>query len=130
LHVLHVFYNPERKEKRLMPPAPSFWHRYSPHHEFPLSLSSSGVAHVTVLGLLVLGGILAARWERENNVEVDAIVIAGGGGQPNGVGTQTTGPNLHEAVPDPNSLPDNQPKPEVTPPETLKTTDTSPKPLI
>src|SRR5438552_17909938 len=93
----------ENKDKPLIPPDQAFWQRYSPHHEFPLSLSSSGVAHVTVLGLLVLGGILAARWERESNVDVDAIVIAGGGGQPNGVGTQTTGSNLREAV-EPNSI--------------------------
>jgi len=120
---------PGTKDKPLVPPDENFWQRYSPHHEFPLSLSSSGVVHITVFGLLVLGGVLAARWDSGGSLDVDTIEIAGGGGQPGGVGDKNLGPNLKEDVPDP-AVANTQPKLEQTPQEQLKQVDPSHQPLI
>jgi hypothetical protein len=121
---------PSRAEnKPLIPPDEDFWQRYSPHHEFPLSLSSSGVVHITVFGLMVLGGILGARWYSGSNVDVDTIEIAGGGGQIGGFGDKTTGPNLQpqEAA---KNVAENAPKQELAPQESLKQVDSTPQPLI
>jgi hypothetical protein len=119
---------PATKDRPLIPPDEEFWQRYSPHHEFALSLSSSGVLHVAVLGLLVLAGIAGWLATHARDVDVDAIEIAGGGGQLNGVGDKTTGPNQKEAVPDV-PVATNLPKPE-TQQETIKDVNATPDPLI
>jgi hypothetical protein len=69
------------------PPAGAFWKRYSPHHEFPLSLSSSVFLHV--LGFVLLGGFLLAflGLNRAKELQVGAIQIAGGGGNKDGIGS-------------------------------------------
>ncbi len=79
---------PAAAKKELLPPDEKFWQRYSPHHEFPLSATSSVFLHILVFGLiaLVLSSSLFAFF-REKPIEVDAIVIAGGGGNPLGVGS-------------------------------------------
>jgi hypothetical protein len=115
------------KGKPLVPPDEKFWERYSPHHEFALSLSSSGVLHVAALGLVVLASL--AGWVATHaRAEVDTIEIAGGGGQPEGVGDKNTGPNLHEDVQDAAAT-STSAKPDQTPQE-LKDVTSNPKPLI
>lgn len=72
-----------------VPPAEEFWHRYSPHHEFPLSSISSVTLHILVIVLLVLGGWLAIKlglMSDKTGLPVDAIILerGGGGGSLNG----------------------------------------------
>lgn len=73
------------------PPAGAFWKRYSPHHEFPLSLSSSLFLHI--LGFVLLGGFLLAFLGLNQNKElpVGVVVVAGGGGNPNGLDNKNPG---------------------------------------
>src|SRR6266849_5953459 len=68
------------------PPAGAFWTKYSAHHEFPLSLSSSVFLHI--VGFVLLGGFLLALLGLNPNREipVDAVNIGGGGGNLQGVG--------------------------------------------
>src|SRR5262249_28203809 len=74
-----------------LPPEERFWKRYSPHHEFPLSLSSSFFLHVVILVVLLFGGgfllWLGLRRVRPG-LPVGALVGPGGsGGNPQGIGT-------------------------------------------
>jgi hypothetical protein len=75
------------------PPAGAFWKKYSPHHEFPLSLSSSVFMHI--LGFVLLGGFLLAFFGLNHNKELPRLdVIAmdsGGGGHREGVGNVNPG---------------------------------------
>jgi hypothetical protein len=73
----------------LIPPDERFWQRYSPNHEFPLSSASSAVLHVLVLGILALAGF--GFIYRDGPVDVDALVIGGGGGRPDGDDGLVTG---------------------------------------
>ncbi len=69
------------------PPAGTFWRRYSAHHEFPLSLSSSIFLHI--IGFVLLGGFLLALFglNQERELPVGVIrVDGGGGGKLQGVG--------------------------------------------
>src|SRR5262249_23800161 len=96
------------KSSRL-PPEERFWQRYSPHHEFPLSVSSSVFVHIVGLVLLVFGGgllwlILGNRGD--HSLPVDAIAVeGGGGGDPHGLGNERgdgivpTGPEAGESGP-------------------------------
>ena len=65
-----------------------FWRRYSPHYEFPLSSVGSFCLHVLIGGLLFLIGMLGLfGWHDDSGqMPIDAVVIAGGGGNPLGVG--------------------------------------------
>jgi hypothetical protein len=119
---------PPTQDKPLIPPDEKFWQRYSPHHEFALSLSSSGVVHVAVLGLVVLASLAGWLVASAREADVDTIEIAGGGGQMDGVGDQNTGPNLKEDVE--SAVAANQVKPEQTPQEQLKDVNTTPDPLV
>src|SRR5260370_42041521 len=69
------------------PPAGTFWKRYSAHHEFPLSLSSSIFLHI--VGFVLLGGFLLALFgfnqDRELPVGI-ARIDGGSGGNLKGVG--------------------------------------------
>jgi hypothetical protein len=82
----------QAEKPRKAPPDERFWKKYSPHYELPISSASSVVAHALIVTLIVLGAALAARlgWTDNRMPEVETIVIAGGGGNPQGVGT---GPN-------------------------------------
>ncbi len=40
-----------------MPPADTFWQRYSPHHEFPLSCTISTTVYGLILGLMIFAGL-------------------------------------------------------------------------
>src|SRR4051794_29809278 len=72
------------------PQEPKFWTKYSPHHEFPLSAVTSFFAHVLAIGGigLILTGFLGNLFGSGNrpSVPVEAITVAGGGGDPNGIG--------------------------------------------
>jgi len=84
--------NLPKKSKKPLPKVPEarFWKRYSPHHEFPLSLSSSLFLHIVGLVILVFAGYLLALigLGQNNAIAVDAVTIAGGGGNPDGVGNE------------------------------------------
>jgi hypothetical protein len=109
------------------PPEGMFWKKYSAHHEFPLSLSSSIFLHV--LGFVLLGGFLFAffGWNQDKKLDVDTVVIAGGGGNPNGVGNGLGSGVLpsKEAVddkdrPQPERVAENINKEQLTKPEAQK----------
>lgn len=71
----------------LTPPDERFWKRYSPHHEFPWSTVIGVGVHLLVF-VLVFGYLKLhdRRSEGSRPLEVGAIQIAGGGGDPNGEG--------------------------------------------
>jgi hypothetical protein len=78
----------------LVPQDAQFWQRYSPHHEFPLSSAASIALHVLAIALLVVGGILAAKWglgESDKPLPLSILDDPGGGGQPAGLPTGTGG---------------------------------------
>src|SRR4051794_38081251 len=75
------------------PPAESFWQRYSPHHEFPLSSVGSLTLHAVLLGLLVLASITGfftmVGLTPTVAPQLDALALRGGdggGGDPLGIG--------------------------------------------
>jgi hypothetical protein len=75
------------KEAKKTPPDERFWKRYSPHYELPISSGTSLAIHVLVLTLLVVGGVLATRLGLDSlPPPAEGIVIAGGGGNPQGQG--------------------------------------------
>jgi hypothetical protein len=65
-------------------PEVPFWTRYSSNHEFPLSSASSITIHVLAIAFMVISGWLLAKFALGNNkvLDLDTIVIAGGGGNP------------------------------------------------
>jgi hypothetical protein len=73
-------------------PEPTFWKRYSPHHEFPISSVTS--ISVYVLGALLMWAVISfAIHQSEDNkpLPAEAIEVAGGGGSPEGQGTEGEG---------------------------------------
>jgi hypothetical protein len=109
------------------PPAGAFWKKYSPHHEFPLSLSSSIFSHF--LGFVILSGFLLAFFGlvRDKELPVDTVVVAGGGGNPNGIGNNRGDGVLpsSEAVegkdkPQPDKVAENLNKEQLNKPEVKK----------
>jgi hypothetical protein len=107
-------------------PDERFWIKYSPHHELPLSVTSSLFLHAVVYGTigLVLAGFLSGLFGHKQPPEVTVIGVAGGGGgDPNGIdgGTEAVPPTGKEVTeknksPDP-VVADAQPK-DLTPPTT------------
>ncbi|HLN32811.1 MAG TPA: hypothetical protein VK395_34090 [Gemmataceae bacterium] len=97
-----------RHQHRL--PEERFWRRYSPHHEFTLSLSSSAFLHAVGLLILFFGGLLlvALGLHRDDApLSVDVVGLPGienqagaGGGPAEGA----PGPGK-EAVPDRDQVP-------------------------
>jgi hypothetical protein len=87
----------ESDEKIPGPPDNSFWQRYSPHQELPLSLSSSGVVHAVLIALLLLGGIMTARWHERPDISI-GIVVGDDGGRPD-AGAAQRGSGPEEALP-------------------------------
>src|SRR5437588_2244362 len=79
----------EKGTRPLVPPDERFWQRYSPNHEFPISSASSFLIHLFVLGCLILGARTFANWDRP--VDVDALIMGGGGGRPEGEEWPNTG---------------------------------------
>jgi hypothetical protein len=120
------------KKRPTAPPEERFWKRYSPHHEFPLSLSSSVFIHIVSLVILVFGGVLLAvlGLMPKDAIAVDAVTIAGGGGNPDGFGNEKGDgaiPSGKEAV-DTEKPPENVGK--TVPDEKLRTPDATPPPLV
>jgi hypothetical protein len=111
---------PSNKPK--IPPEERFWKRYSPHHEFLLSSTGSGVLHAVAFAVLFFGALLAAMLgiKFDNNVEVDAMVIAGGGGSPSGAEGPTTGIGKKEDTADLRKSETEKMKPPQAPPEGLE----------
>jgi hypothetical protein len=75
-----------------LPPEPKFWKRYSPHHEFPISSVTS--VCIYALGALLAWAVISfAIHQNEDNksLPVEAIEVAGGGGSPDGEGTEGAG---------------------------------------
>jgi hypothetical protein len=96
------------------PPAGTFWKKYSPHHEFPLSLSSSLFLHI--LGFAVLGGLIFAilGLSQDRELPVDAVRIDhGGGGNQEGIGNKNPGSGV---------LPSNEAKDQAQPDDLLAST--------
>jgi hypothetical protein len=80
-----------KRQRVAAPPAGAFWKKYSPHHEFSLSVTSSAFLHI--IGFAVLGGLLfmfLGLYESRQPT-VDAVVVAGGGGNPDGVDNKQRG---------------------------------------
>jgi hypothetical protein len=105
------------KEAKKAPPDERFWKRYSPHYELPISSGTSLAVHVLVITVLVVGGILATRFGLGDSLPppAEAIVIAGGGGKPEGVEGGKAGgilPRGKDVEPEPQRPPvaSNQPK--------------------
>jgi hypothetical protein len=69
-------------EQPRVPPDEQFWVRYSPHHEFPLSTVTSFALHVLVIGLLLLCAFVLVANKPVNQVPVEVVHFAGGGGDP------------------------------------------------
>ena len=106
----------------LAPPEERFWKRYSPHHEFSISSSASTALHVVGIAVLILGAALLARLGfGARPVEVQPIVIAGGGGDPHGKEGPNTGTGHEPEVintPNPESVAKAEaPKEELKAPE-------------
>ncbi|GIW82500.1 MAG: hypothetical protein KatS3mg105_4307 [Gemmatales bacterium] len=109
------------EQRGLIPPEEKFWQRYSANHEFPLSATSSLVLHGLALALLIGMGYILAKLgfsERERPLPVDAIVIAGGGGNPTGDGNAAGNLPRVEDVGDPKQVDrKDEPLPELTLPK-------------
>jgi hypothetical protein len=69
------------------PPEDAFWQRYSPNYEFSLSGATSITVHVLALVFIVMSGWLLATFGMSGNkLDLDTIIIAGGGGNVAGEG--------------------------------------------
>jgi hypothetical protein len=86
-----------KEDEPLLPPDERFWKRYSPHHEFPWSTVLGVTAHLLAFGL-VLGYLWVQKKQTEGAepLKVGAVVIAGGGGDPNGEGNGPGKPSRAE----------------------------------
>jgi serine/threonine protein kinase len=77
------------KKPRRRPPEERFWKRYSRHHELPLSVASSVFLHALGLGALALiltGTLLGLLGMKNERLPIEAIQVAGGGGNELGSG--------------------------------------------
>ena len=82
------------EHEALVPEDERFWQRYSPHHEFPLSSVASVALHVLAIAVLVVGGVLAAKWglgDFDKPIPISIMDDPGGGGQPEGKDAGTGG---------------------------------------
>ena len=85
-------------------PDERFWIKYSPHHELPLSVTSSLFLHALAFGLigLILAGFLSGLFGVKKPAPVQTFALAGGGGgDPNGngeVNSEAAVPTGKEAV--------------------------------
>ena len=64
-----------------------FWHRFSPHHELPLSTVSSFSLHGLIVGLLILIALLGFKLHGDagGRMPIGAVVLAGGGSHSQGI---------------------------------------------
>jgi hypothetical protein len=120
-------FEPEPKEKSLAAPEESFWQRYSAHQELPLSLSSSGVVHAIVIALLLLGGIMAARWHQRPEISIELTEVGEEGGRPNAGAGQAGSTPKETALQNPAAV---EPRTEPAPVAPLQPVDVAPPPLV
>jgi hypothetical protein len=88
----HSHDNSQDEGQRVVQEAPvpedeKFWRRYSPHHEFPLSSAASIALHLAAIAVLILGGVVAAKWglgDSEKPLPISMMDEPGGGGRPEG----------------------------------------------
>jgi hypothetical protein len=67
------------------PPDEKTWKYYSQHHEMPVSGVSSLAVHMFVIGVIIVGGLLAARFASgDKPVDIEVAEAPGGGGTPEG----------------------------------------------
>jgi hypothetical protein len=110
----------KRASSSLVPPDERFWQRYSPHAEFPLSSAGSFVLHVLALGLLGLMAWLATTLfdHASRQLPVEAVRLAGGGGNPRGQGDgANTGAPVEVGEKPNEAVADNVPPEDVAPPK-------------
>jgi hypothetical protein len=75
----------ERAPTKRPPLEEKDWKYYSQHHEMPLSSISSVTIHILGVALLVVGGLLAARFSSTSEpLALDVATDPGGGGNPEG----------------------------------------------
>lgn len=76
----------KRGASPLTPPDERFWQRYSPHAEFPLSSAGSLLLHLLIFGVAGLMAWLGVALFSNSSVKlpVEAVRVAGGGGDRNG----------------------------------------------
>src|SRR5262245_28510977 len=72
-------------ETAVKPPDERFWVKYSPHHELPISSLASVAWHVFGLVLIVLVAFVVS-YNRNDDMPIETVGWAGGGGNPLGVG--------------------------------------------
>lgn len=123
---------PAKPGKGRKPPDERSWQRYTEHYEFPISSAGSVVLHGLAIGLLVLGGILAAKLGFNNDVPpIETINIGGGGGNPEGVGN---GPGVGVVPAGEETAQQTKPPPKVVaetaPREELKPAENKAEPLL
>jgi hypothetical protein len=67
------------------PPDEKTWKYYSQHHEMPVSGVSSLAVHIFVIGVIIVGGLLAAKFASgDKPVDIEVAEAPGGGGSPEG----------------------------------------------
>jgi hypothetical protein len=67
------------------PPDEKNWKYYSQHHEMPVSGVSSLAVHMFVIGVIIVGGLLAAKFASgDKPVDIEVAEAPGGGGSPEG----------------------------------------------
>ena len=110
----------------LMPPDEKFWQRYSPRYEFPVSFGSSWVIHFLVAGFLILCAFKLIT--TDSAIEVDDLIVGGGGGNPNGEPGGTGRGAMKEAI---DQSEDRLPMPgKAASAEKLRDVEKSKKPLV
>src|SRR5258708_31798 len=78
---------PTSSTRPLLPPPETFWKKYSPRHEAPLSSAISIFLHAVVVGLILLVGyLMQLRWEDPEGrpPENDVVLLGEGAGGPEG----------------------------------------------
>jgi hypothetical protein len=67
------------------PPDEKTWKYYSQHHEMPVSGVSSLAVHLFVIAVIIVGGLLAAKFASgDKPVDIEVAEAPGGGGLPEG----------------------------------------------
>ncbi len=117
-------------KKVRIPPDKKFWHRYSPHHEFPWSAVIS-VAIYTLLGLLIFALVRLAIKDSDDAkpLPVGMVEPEGGGGHTEGVGTENPGDLDPKVAKEAIKQPDQEISPAPTPTEKLDSVVTEGVPL-
>jgi hypothetical protein len=107
------------EDQKLVPPDEQFWQRYSPHGELPLSGASSLALHLLIFGLMLLSAWLAyAVFSHTNRtLPVEAVRLAGGGGNPHGLGESPNAGKPVEAGGSEETPPNPLPNEPIKPPD-------------